>query len=69
VPEAAWINKPKVESNKVMLAEMTQNSGVSGFSPGTDRRSWDILEADFSSQADKTDENDTKFKIEVSQNH
>jgi putative transposase len=69
LPEAAWINKPKVEPSKVMLAEMTPNPGVVGDGLGTDRRSWAILEADFSSQAEKTDGNDTKFKIEVSQNH
>jgi hypothetical protein len=42
---------------------------VSGYGSREDRRSWGILEAEFSSVAGKTDGNDTKFKTEVSQNH
>lgn len=66
VPQAAWINKPKSESNKILLAETTAIPGVAGDGPLGDRRSWDILETDFSNQAGKTDGNDIKFKTEVS---
>jgi len=69
LPEAAWINKPKAESNKVTSAESMPILGVVGDGPGIDRRSWGILEADFSDGAGKTDRNDTKFKIEVSHFH
>jgi hypothetical protein len=33
LPEAAWINKPKVESNKILLAETTPIPGVAEFGP------------------------------------
>jgi putative transposase len=69
LPQAAWINKPKAESEKVMLAEIMPIPGVVGVGPRTDRQSWGILENDFSIQAGKTDRNDTKFKTEASQNH
>ena len=69
LPEAAWINKPKLESNEPMHSERTPDPGIVGDALEGDRRSWAILEADFSSQAGKTEENDTKFETEVSQNH
>ena len=69
VPEAAWINKPKVESRKVMLVENAPILGVVRDGSDEDRRSWGILENDIFSQADQTLENDTKFESEVSQNH
>ena len=69
LPEAAWINKPKPESNKVMFAETIVTPGLVGAAPLEDRRSWHILETGFLNQAGKTDDNDTKFKTEVSQNH
>jgi putative transposase len=69
LPEAAWINKPKAESNKVTSAESMPIPRVVGDGPGIDRRSGGILEAGFSDQAGKTDGNDTKFKIEVSHFH
>lgn len=69
LPEAAWINKPKAESNNVMLAETIVIPGVAGDGSQEDRRSWGILETDFLCQAGKTNGNDTKFKTEVSQNH
>jgi|WetSurMetagenome_2_1015567.scaffolds.fasta_scaffold104321_2 putative transposase len=69
LPEAAWINKPKVESKEVMLAKKIMISGIAGDGPETDRRSWGILESNFLNQERKTDQNDTKFKTKVSQNH
>ena len=69
VPEAAWINKPKVESGKVMGTENIPIPGVVGYGLGGDRRSWGILEGDFSSRTAQVPGNDTKFESEVSQNH
>ncbi|MDI9612978.1 MAG: hypothetical protein QM330_07965, partial [Acidobacteriota bacterium] len=69
LPEAAWINKPKIESDHVAPVEKTAIPGVSGDGPSEDRQSWDIPENGFLNQAGKTDGNDTKFEIEVSQNH
>jgi putative transposase len=65
LPEAAWINKPKTESKKVMLAENIAIPGVAGVGPDIDRRSWGILQRDISKQAGQTLENDTKFESEV----
>jgi hypothetical protein len=39
LPEAAWINKPKIESNKILLAETTAIPGVVGDGLVGDRRS------------------------------
>jgi len=69
LPEAAWINKPKVESNNTLIAETTAIPGVVDYGPVGDRRSSGILETDLSNQASKTDGNDTNFKIEVSHFH
>jgi len=69
LPEAAWINKPKAESNQVMLAETMTIPGVEGYAPGGDRRSRGILEEDFSNRAGKTDGIDTKLNKEVSHFH
>jgi hypothetical protein len=67
--QAAWINKPKVESEKGMLAENIPIPGVSVDGSEIDRRSWGILEKDICRQAGQTLGNDTKFESEVSQNH
>jgi putative transposase len=69
LPEAAWINKPKVESNKILLAETTPIPGVAEYGPVGDRRSSGIQESDFLNQVSKTDGNDTKFRTEVSHFH
>jgi putative transposase len=69
LPEAAWINKPKVQSERTMLAEIIPIPGVEGDGSGIDRRSWSILESDICNQAGQTLRNDTKFESEVSQNH
>ena len=69
LPEAAWINKPKAESKKVMLAENIAIPGVAGDGSGIDRRSWGILQSDNSNQAGPTLENDTKFESQVSHYH
>jgi putative transposase len=66
LPEAAWINKPKAESDPLVLAENTSIPGVLGYGLEGDHRSSSILEVDFSGKASKTDGNDTKFKSEVS---
>jgi putative transposase len=66
LPEAAWINKPKAESNQVMLAETMTIPGVEGYGPGGDPRSRGILEGDLLNRAGKTDGIDTKFTTEVS---
>jgi putative transposase len=67
LPEAAWINKPKVESKEIVIAENIPISGVLGYGSGEDRRSWSNTEIDLSDQADKILGNDTKFESEVSQ--
>jgi putative transposase len=69
LPEAAWINKPKVESERSILAEMIPIPGVVVDGSEIDRRSWSILESDISNYAGQTLENDTKFDSAVSQNH
>ena len=69
LPEAAWINKPNVETNPAVLAQTTLISGVAGHGPGEDRRSWGIPESDLSNRAGKTDGIDIKFKTEVSHFH
>lgn len=69
LPGAAWINKPKVDSKEIMLAENVLVPGIAGDGSDVDRRSWGILESDISSQAGQAYGNDTKFETEVSQNH
>ena len=69
LPEAAWINKPKVESNKIEIVENAPILGVVGDGSYTDRRSWGILKRNISNKAGQTQENDTKFKSEVSHYH
>lgn len=67
LPEAAWINKPKVESKKVVIAENIPIPGVLGYGSGGDRRAWGFTEDDFFAQAVQLPGNDTKFESEVSQ--
>lgn len=69
LPEAAWINKPKVESERIILAENISIPKVVEDGSGIDRRSWGILESDICNQAGQTLGNDTKFESKVSQNH
>jgi putative transposase len=69
LPEAAWINKPKVESDKPTLEEITPIPGVAGDESGTDRRSWGISKSESSAQVGQTLGNDTKFESEVSHYH
>lgn len=69
LPEAAWINKPKIESEHLAQAENIPNPRVLGCSPTEDRRSWGNMEDSFSKQAVQPTENDTKFESEVSHNH
>jgi putative transposase len=69
LPEAAWINKPKVESKQIMLAENVPISGVVGDRSAADRLYWGILDDDISSQTGQRLGNDTKFESEVSHFH
>ena len=69
VPEAAWINKPKVELKKLMPTENVPIPEVVRDGSDEDRRSWGILQSDISKQAGQTLENDTKFESEVSHYH
>ena len=69
LPEAAWINKPKVVSKKILLAENAPIPGVVGDGLDVDRRSWAILESHISNEAGQTKEIDTKFESEVSHYH
>ncbi len=67
LPQAAWINKPKVESKEVVIAENIPIRGVLGYGSEGDRRSWGFTEDDFFAQAVQLLGNDTKFEPEVSQ--
>ena len=67
LPEAAWINKPKVVSKEIVIAENIPIPVVSGYGSDGDRRSWGNMEVDFLAQAVQTPGNDTKFESEVSQ--
>jgi putative transposase len=69
LPEAAWINKPKLESNKIEIVENVPIPGVVGDGSEVDRRSWTILKRDISNEAGQTQENDTKFESGVSHYH
>jgi len=69
LPEAAWINKPKVESKELVLAEDVLIPGVVEYGSGADRRSCGILDGDVSNQAGPPLGNDTKFESEVSHYH
>jgi putative transposase len=69
LPEAAWINKPKDESNNTALAKTMPFQGVVEPGQEKDRPSWGIIESNFLNQDGKTDENDTKFETEVSHFH
>ena len=69
LPEAAWINKPKVQSERIMLAEIIPIPGVVVDGSEIDRRSWGILEKDICNQVGPTLGNDTKFESEVSHYH
>ena len=66
VPEAAWINKPKVGSKEDVLTENILIPGVVGYGSGADRQSWAILDGDISIQAGQPHGNDIKFESEVS---
>jgi putative transposase len=69
LPEAAWINKPKVESKEILLAENVLIPGVVEYGSGADCRSWGILDGKIPNQAGSPLGNDTKFESQVSQNH
>jgi putative transposase len=66
LPETAWINKPKVESKPVVLAENISIPGVLRYGSEGGRRSWVNMESDFSSQIAQQSGNDIKFELQVS---
>jgi putative transposase len=66
LPEAAWINKPKVESMSVVVVEDISIPEVSEYMSEEDRWSWDNTELVSSSPALQQYGNDTKFESEVS---
>ena len=66
LPEAAWINKPKVESTSVVVVEDISIPEVSEYMPQEDRWSWDNTKLVSSSPALQQYGNDTKFESEVS---
>ena len=68
VPEAAWINKPKMASNRFELAATPDKIAVLGHGPSEDRRSWGLSEDLFFEPVLQVTGNDTKFDREVSQN-
>jgi putative transposase len=67
LPEAAWINKPKVESKETVIAENTSIAEVLEYGSEGDRRSWAFTEDNFFAQTVQLPGNDTKFESEVSQ--
>jgi hypothetical protein len=69
VPEAAWINKPKVESREMTPDEKSLIPGIVGYGLGGDRRSSGILEGDYSIQPPQPPGNDIKFESAVSHYH
>lgn len=69
LPEAAWINKPKGQSEQIVFAEKISNPRMLGYEPGGDNRSWPDTDAESSSQSVQLTESNTKFESEVSQNH
>ena len=66
LPEASWINKPKVESTSVVVVEDISIPEVSEYMSKEDRWFWDNTEIDSSSPALQQYGNDTKFESEVS---
>lgn len=69
LPQAAWINKPKAESNQIVFAENVPIPGVVEDGLDVDRRFWGILESNISNQAGQPHRNDIKFESEVSHYH
>jgi len=69
LPEAAWINKPKRESQQIILGEKNSDSAGSEFEPGGDSGSDVVSQADFSSRLNRPTGKDIKFDSEVSHNH
>ena len=72
VPEAVWINRPKLRGKVSEISEEAPTGsfpGVSGYGQTGDRRSWGILEADRQWVMPGVSGNDSKFDRWVSQNH
>jgi len=69
LPEAAWINKPKRESQQIILGEKNSDSGGPEFEPGGDCGSGVVSQAYFPNRLNRPTGKDTKFDSEVSQNH
>jgi putative transposase len=73
VPEAAWINKPKIDSNgqhtRILQPESEPLSTLVGDRPLDNSRSTATLEGDAPDRHFQPTGNDTKFESQVSQNH
>jgi putative transposase len=72
LPTAAWINKPKTETNgseAEVVPEKVLIPGVVGYGPEGDRRSWGNLEGGLLDPDPRANENYTKFELQVSQSH
>jgi putative transposase len=66
-PQAAWINKPKMDSADSGIHRNASMEGVSGHRPDRDRRTSTILEPNFSNPDPKVTVSYTKFNEQVSQ--
>lgn len=65
-PEAAWINKPKIQSDTALIAKTERLPEVTTIDPETDHQSRGMWNIGSINQVGNTDGNDTKFKLEVS---
>lgn len=71
LPEAVWINKPKINSSGSEAQDPPDNTlkpEVLGYGPLGDHRSWSMLEADYYNPDSQLLQNYTKFESQVSQN-
>jgi putative transposase len=72
LPTAAWINKPKTETNGTDAGvgpEEVLIPGVVGYRSEGDRQSWVNLEGGLLDPDPRANENYTKFELQVSQSH
>lgn len=72
LPEAAWINKPKMQSRHLDFSAIPGSARIEEVpeqGPSADRRSSGFSEAGASDRATEVTRNDTKFDKQVSQNH
>lgn len=72
LPTAAWINKPKTETNEFKAGVVPENAlipGVAGSESEGDRQSSGSSEDHSSDPGPEATGNDTNFELRVSQNH